>query len=66
MMMKTRVALMTVATLAFLSVPHAIGGGEVAESANDIQPVGTGDRMPAATVKTVKGEDFSLADAVAE
>ena len=66
MMTIMRVALMTLAALGFLGAPHAIGGGDVAESANDIQPVGTGDKMPAATVRTVEGEDFSLADAVAE
>jgi hypothetical protein len=58
--------LTTVAVLVFLNAPYAIGGGDVAQSANDIQPVGTGDKMPAATVKTVEGEDFNLADAVAE
>jgi hypothetical protein len=63
MMTKTRVALTTVAVLVFLNAPYAFGGDDVAESANDIQPVGTGDKMP---VKTVEGEDFNLADAVAE
>jgi hypothetical protein len=65
-MITMRKTLMTFAVLAFLSAPPGIGAGEIAESANDIQPVGTGDKMPAATVKTVEGEDFNLADAVTE
>ena len=65
-MITMRKVLMAVAVLVFLNVPPGITAGEIAESANDIQPVGTGDKMPAATVRTVEGEDFSLADAVAE
>jgi len=60
MMTKSRVALMAVAALVFLGAPHAIGGGDIAESANDIQPVGTGDKMPAATVRAIPRWKVSL------
>jgi hypothetical protein len=65
-MITTRTVLVTAAILAFLSAPPGIGAGEVAESPNDIKPVGTGDKIPAAVVKTVKGDDLDLVAAVAE
>ena len=65
-MIPMRDSVMTFAVLAFVSALPGVGAGEIAESANDIQPLGTGQKMPAATVRTVEGEEFSLADAVAE
>jgi peroxiredoxin len=38
----------------------------VAESPDDIQPLRTGDSIPAVTVTTVAGDDFDLAAVVAE
>jgi hypothetical protein len=59
-MSTTRAVLITVASLAML------GASGVAESPDDIQPLRTGDSIPAVTVTTVAGDDFDLAAVVAE
>lgn len=47
-----------------LGVLSTLGAAELPASANDIDPLGTGDSIPATTVRTVQGDDIALIDMV--
>lgn len=59
------VMLCFLSTLAPLWAADVQPAANVAASANEIDPVMTGDTIPATTVRTVQGDELALADVVA-
>ncbi len=67
-LMKQKSSILIASTILFLSVPLAPAEeatSNVAASASEIDPVMTGDSIPAATVRTVRGDELALADVIA-
>lgn len=63
--MSTRNLLLRLGVLVGLACVNAAGSGQIPESAQQICPLLTGSKIPAVTLKTIKGGDFKLVDAVA-